>query len=223
MSRNFYVTLALTALVAGCTGGSDSSAPKKSTTPKACVESLVVCIQKADIEGAAAYMTPAIGPKMAKMGKGMKAMEVATEKLAKAVDAKFGAGTADSLGMKQPKPEVGTIEIVDVKEAGDKATVKTKETKKDKTTKEDTIQLVKLEGAWYAEPPQSSGMSAEQLAKADAMGDAMVAGAKSTETLADDVASGKVKTKEEVQNKQMEIGMGIMKAMMGGAAADKQQ
>jgi hypothetical protein len=220
-------TLAIAGLLgiglAGCTGGSGSSAPK-AATPKACIEGMVACMEKGDMVGVAAYMAEPVGSKFKKMAEGMQAMTEGTDKLAKALDAKFGAGTAESMHVKaDKKPEIGKVEVTDVKEEGDKATVKTKETRKDGSAgKEESMTLAKVDGSWYVSPAKDDpAFGDDALKMADVMHDAFSAAGKDMAALADDVSAGKVASKDDAAKRYAEAGMKIQKAMMSAMTSSE--
>ena len=195
----------LAAGATGCTGeGAAAAATPQATTPKACVEGMIACMKSDDLAGIGKFIVEPAGPKITKMAEGMTAVEKGTDKLAKAVDAKFGPGTAKGIHIEtRSRPELGDVQILEVKENGDTATVKTKETKKDGTPgKEETLELKKVNGQWYLNPPKDDDAFGEQtLAMADGMHKAATQAAAQVEVLAGDVSSGKVASKDAVQQK----------------------
>jgi hypothetical protein len=181
------------------------------------MEKMIACMEKGDMGGMGHYVVEPAGPKLVKMGEAVSALSSAVGKLRKAVDGKFGAGTADSLRIRaEEPPKAEKIEIVEVKEEGAKATVKTKMTTKGGGAKEETLTLVKVGDAWFANPPGEFDEKAlDMFEKAHG---AFLQNAKDTEALAADVESGKVANKEEAGKRYGEIQMAMAKAMMGGDA-----
>jgi hypothetical protein len=204
----------------------------KPETPKACVEGLVAAMKKGDHEGMTKYLIEPYRSVIAKVLVSSQAMETADKRLATAVDAKFGEGTSKelNLGAGKTKPKVfqGDVEILDVKEEGETATVKTKETptakegETPKPPKEETITCRKIGGFWYAEPPQRRARTPDQeeaeARMMEMMGTALGESAKELDQLAGDVEGGKVATKEEVKAKSGDIQMRFMQSMMRGAS-----
>lgn len=227
MRRHIASLVIALAAAAGCTDGSSSSSsssgPKKASTPRAAVEGMIAAAEKRDVAVMAGYIAEPAGSKVKATGDGAMAVQKATGKLVQAVDAKFGAGTAASIRIKaQEMPEPGKVEIVKVEEKGDTATAVTRETRKDGSTKEDTLALKKIDGAWYLDPAKDDDSFGEEALKmADTMGPALTKMAGEIEALAKDVDGGKVATKEDVQKKYGEIQMGMMKAMMSAQEPPK--
>jgi hypothetical protein len=231
--RNRIRTLALAAVFgAGALGlaarADDLPAPGKAPSARACVEGMIACAKKDDIDGMCSFMTEPYRSMLPKLITATKKSETADDKLKKAVEAKFGAEAVNDLHLRpkqMPKMMEGEVVILEVKEDGDKAEVKTKETKEGKPPKEETIDCVKQEGFWFANPPQGKGRKpadAEQEAKAvDVMSGAVTQAASETETLAGDVEGGSVASKEDLKARYGAIQMKMMQAMMASGMARK--
>lgn len=214
------LALAAAAAVPALAQDAPPAEPGKATTPEACIHGMIACVRKGDIKGMAAFIAEPAGPKVVAMGDGMMSMQNATEKVAKAADAKFGPGTADSVGIKVRKPpEPGKIDIVSCKQEGDAATVTTKETKKDGTPgKEETLHLKKVGDFWFVAPQkEDKAFGEQQLAMAEVMSGAMKQAGVELDALAADIDAGKVATKEDLRTRYMTVQMNMGQVMMKAA------
>src|SRR5207244_7469271 len=79
----------------------DDAAPAgKATTPKQCIESMVAAGKKEDFDRMCSYMVEPYRSHMPKMLTVGTANEKAEADLRAALDGKFGAGSADAIGMR---------------------------------------------------------------------------------------------------------------------------
>lgn len=219
MTRALHAFAAAALVTASCTTSS-SSAP--AATPRACVEGLIARMQEDDVRGAARFFAEPAAAQVAKLGAGLAAMDAATRKLAAATDHKLGAGTAAALHIEpRRRANMGKVEIVEVKEEGGRATVKTRETRAGGTPgKESALELTRRDGAWFVSPPHEDPVFGEEvLDMADALHAALAAAAGETDALADDVAAGKIAAPEEIGRRFREISTGIGTAVMSARRA----
>lgn len=226
------VALPLSSALAG-----DIPPAGQAPSARACVEGIVDAGKKEDLERMCSYMVDPYRTAMPKILKIGKDSEAADADLVKAMEAKFGPGSDKFLGMrqkKQPKkPIEGDVEILEVKEEGEVAHVKTKETKPPKregdkpTVEEDTITCRKQGEFWYAEPPTKGQKGQppmdQQIAMMDKLAGVMEMSITDTKALTADISSGTVATKEDakmrydgLQQKMMMAVMGAMQGMQGG-------
>jgi hypothetical protein len=212
--------------IAGAARAEDVAAPGKATSPRQCVESIIAAAKGGDFEKMSSFLVEPWRTMMPKMMQATDTQGKADEHLKTAMEAKWPGSSADLHMRPSSKPKImeGEVTIVDVKEEGpDKATVKTKETKKDGTTKEDDIHLVKEGDYWFANPPEGKGQqppTPEMQKMMDTMSAAMMDTAKDIDALASDVEGGKVASKEDAEGRYRQIQMAFMQKMMqasGGA------
>lgn len=193
MSLKKAIVVAVVLGLAGCGGkaeGQAGSPAKGAASPRACVEGLVGCVNRDDLVGASVYFTEPTRGRLAKIASAMAAVTTAQEKLVAAMDAKFGKGTGEKFGISVKHISDGAtkVEIVDVKETGDTATVTTKE----HDTK-DTLPLVRQGGTWFVSPPKDHPEFGEDTFKdVDEQYPKIMEQAKAIEGIAADLAAGKL-------------------------------
>jgi hypothetical protein len=144
-------------------------------------------------------------------------MNGATGRLAAALDERFGEGAAARLSIASRRiAPAGRVEVVEVREAGDRATVRTRVVRPDGSLgAEETLELVRAGGTWRLAPLHEDAVFGEGAALVgDALRDALLAAAKAVDALAADVASGAPGTKEGFAARFRAISAGVGKAVM---------
>lgn len=227
--RKTVPTVALAALL-GLGGGTFASALAqdgpgqaevgKAASPRACVEAMIACAKKGDLEALATYLAE---PSRSIVGAMLK-LGAADRKLAQALDARFGAGSSASLpNARGPLFLDGDVAIVDVSEQDAAATVKVSATPpggdEDAPAFDLTVTCARIDGSWLAQLPRpdrrggpggppgggpgpgrdpgAGGPGGRGGPNGFDPGAGLAKVAAGVEALADDVTAGKVASKED--------------------------
>ena len=130
------------------------------STPQEALEQLQKAAQSGDLRKAASLFAEPFASLLAKTLAATETMAKAAGKLNEAVTSRLGAEAAKALRLeRRMKPPTGTpfegkIEMIDLKEEGDRATAKVKTTKKTGEVHEESIELEKGAGGWKILPPR---------------------------------------------------------------------
>lgn len=146
--------------VADDTAAKSAAVAGKAKSPRACVEGMIACAKSHDVDGLCAFFAEPFRSTMPKMLKAQQAGQAADEKLVKALQAKFGEDASSDFRIRQrPGMFEGDIQIGEVAEQGDTATVKLKiaSAQEGRPAREQTVELARVDGVWFAKPPAFGG------------------------------------------------------------------
>lgn len=236
LAQWMVVMLAVSLLAAGCgdkdqdkaksggaAGKGGSPAPAAAASPKDVLEAMHKASQAKDMNALVSYMDPALQPPMKDMLSMLEEMKTKTNALAKVVEEKIGKPQADRIRQqgamedKDISPLAKAVENgqvnwskIDIKEEGDKATVKVQG--------DEPFMIKKVNGKWYAFPPEKENLTPEKMqTQVDAMKKMMTPMGKAYDEVAKKINAGTI-TKE---NFDAEYGKTMAAAMMGAAPKDE--